>query len=57
MVYERENSYANEQTLKDAIAECWEEMGQDREYFKTLVSGYKKRLREVLLNNGYNTHY
>ncbi len=58
MVLKRQRYYQNESELKQAITECWEKMAErNPEYIQIMVDGYKRRLRGVISNNGYNTRY
>ena len=49
--------FRNLVSLRIAIDRVWEELREEKDYFKYLVDGYRRRLQKIIDNNGYNTKY
>jgi transposase len=55
IIYKNSRSYKKREDLKNAINEAWEQLPQS--YFQDLVGSMKKRLREVIKQDGDSIKY
>jgi len=56
-VFNGRQRFRNLLSLRIAIDRVWEELREEKDYFKNLVDGYRRRLQKIIDNNGYNTKY